>query len=385
MYNKLDELEALVSTKQLENCCCLAITETWLDASHSDKFISLPGYSTVRADRDTNKANKQCGGGLLLYINDNWANNFILVSTHIEPHLEIMVVKVRPFWLPREIACVLLILVYCPVFDKPSHANVKDVVAKLHNTIEKYEQDNPNAAIITLGDFNSASIKLRRYKQYVSCTTRQNKTLDKLYALHSYRYKSYKQPQLGNSDHHSVLLLPYNHRLTDHRTKPRKITKQLWSDDNIKTLQSCLDDTDWSVFLQNPSVSVQTEEITDYLLYCIQQNIPSKTVNQHHDKPWMNGKIRRLLSQRHEALTDQDDVTYQATQQQIQREIRYAKQLMGRQVDEKFQSDTKSAWNMLKSLLKLKDKHVECSVDVDMLNRFFARFESDMYHPFYLM
>ena len=185
LYNKLDELEALVSTKQLENCCCLAVSETWLDASHSDKFISLPGYSTVRADQDTNKANKQCGGGLLLYINDNWANNFILVSIHIKPHQEIMMVKVRPFWLPREIACVLLILVYCPVFDKPSHANVKDVVAKLHNTIEIYEQDNPNAAIITLGDFNGASIKLRRYKQYVSCTTRQNKTLDKIYALHS--------------------------------------------------------------------------------------------------------------------------------------------------------------------------------------------------------
>ena len=293
-----------------------------------------------------------------------------------------MVVKVRPYWLPREIACVLLILVYCPVFDKPSHANVKDVVAKLHTTIEKSESDNPNAAILVLGDFNSASINLKRYKQYVNCTTRNNKTLDKLYTLHDYQYKSYKKPQLGNSDHHSVLLLPYNHRLSGHRTKPKKITKQLWSDDNIKALQNCLDDTDWSVFFDNPSVSVQAETIKDYLLYCIEQNIPTQTVYQHHDKPWMNTTIRQLLSKRQQALQNHDDATYRNCQQQIQQEIRYAKRQIGKQVDEKFQSDAKSAWDMLKSLLKLKDKHVECSVDVDSLNKFFARFESDHVTPF---
>ena len=33
LYNKLDDLEPLVSSKQLRNCCCLAITETWLDSS----------------------------------------------------------------------------------------------------------------------------------------------------------------------------------------------------------------------------------------------------------------------------------------------------------------------------------------------------------------
>lgn len=40
IYNKLYELEALVSSKQLRNCCCLAISETWLDDSHADNFIS---------------------------------------------------------------------------------------------------------------------------------------------------------------------------------------------------------------------------------------------------------------------------------------------------------------------------------------------------------
>ena len=74
-----------------------------------------------------------------IYINDNWANSYSLVSTHNDPNLETMVVKVRPYWLPREIACVLLILVYSPIFDPPTSTKVKEVVSRLHRTIESAE------------------------------------------------------------------------------------------------------------------------------------------------------------------------------------------------------------------------------------------------------
>ena len=58
-------------------------------------------------------------------------------------------------------------------------------------------------------------------------------------------------------------------------------------------------------------------------------------------------------------------------------EIRYAKRSFAHDVDAKFQSDTKSAWSGLKTLLKLNKKRAECSVDVDVLNTFHARFETD--------
>ena len=279
IYNKLDELEALVNSKQLRNCCCLAITETWLDSTHTDNFISISGYTSIRQDRDPTKTNKQLGGGLLLYINDNWSNSYSVVSNHIAPDIEIMVVKVRPYWLPREIACVFLIIVYCPLFDCPTSTKVKEAVARIHDTIESTEQQNPAAAVLVLGDFNSASVKLHRYKQNVTCTTRNDKTLDKCYAPKAFEYKCFKMPKLGASDHHSVLLLPKNHRLTDHTSRPKKITKQIWSAENISKLQNCLDDTEWSIFFQNPSVETQAEQITDYLQYCVDQTIHSQTTS----------------------------------------------------------------------------------------------------------
>ena len=172
LYNKLDELEALVSTKQLENCCTLVLTETWLNHKFSDSQLSLPGYSLLRADRDNRSTQKSIGGGLSIYINDKWANSFKILSTRSDPELETMVVKVRPFWLPRDITSIIFIVIYCPIFSAASTQKVKDVVARLHDTIEETERLNPDAAIIALGDFNSASIKLRRYKQHVTSPTR---------------------------------------------------------------------------------------------------------------------------------------------------------------------------------------------------------------------
>mgnify|MGYP001803237306 CR=1 FL=1 len=58
IYNKLDGLEALVNSKQLRGCYCLAITETRLDFNHTDSFISISGYTSIRQDRDPTKTNR---------------------------------------------------------------------------------------------------------------------------------------------------------------------------------------------------------------------------------------------------------------------------------------------------------------------------------------
>ena len=92
-----------------------------------------------------------------------------------------MTIKIRPFWLPREIACVLIILIYCPIFESKTSSKVKEVVARIHTTVETAERENPNSAVIILGDFNSASVNLRRYKQNVTFATRDNKILDNIY------------------------------------------------------------------------------------------------------------------------------------------------------------------------------------------------------------
>lgn len=72
-----------------------------------------------------------------------------------------MVIKVRPYWLPRDIACILLVIVYCPIFGTPGSAKVKDAVPRTRDTIEKVEQQNLDGAVLALENFNNTSITLR--------------------------------------------------------------------------------------------------------------------------------------------------------------------------------------------------------------------------------
>lgn len=178
-----------------------------------------------------------------------------------------------------------------------------------------------------------ASVKLRRYKKHVTCTTCNDKTLDKCYVPKAFEFKCFKMSKLGASDHHSVLLLPKIHRLTDHSNKPKKIGKQIWSVDNISKLQNCLDKTEWSVFLDNP------EQTTNYLLYYADQTIPTTTVKQRHDKPWMSNKIRKLLADRQPALRDGNGQSCK----QLQREIQHNISELAADIDSKLQSDSRTA------------------------------------------
>ena len=82
----------------------------------------------------------------------------------------------------------------------------------------------------------------------------------------------------------------------------------------------------------------------------------------------MNNTIRKLLAERQSALEAEDTKLRQKLQSSIHHEITYAKGTFAHQVDLKFQTDSKSSWTNLKSLLKLNDNLAECSVDANTLN-----------------
>ena len=70
LTNKTDELAALVrNDRTYRECSLLCLSETWLTENTLDTNVDLPGFTTVRADRDAKHSNKQKGGGLLLFVN----------------------------------------------------------------------------------------------------------------------------------------------------------------------------------------------------------------------------------------------------------------------------------------------------------------------------
>ena len=68
----MDELTALARFDgdfRRSNLMCF--TETWLTEDIGN--ILVPGFTTIRADSDNDKAQKSVGGGLCMFVSDSWA------------------------------------------------------------------------------------------------------------------------------------------------------------------------------------------------------------------------------------------------------------------------------------------------------------------------
>lgn len=91
--------------------------------------------------------------------------------------IELLMISLRPFYIPREFSHVIASAVYVP----PS-ANAALVCDVIHNHIADLQTLHPQAFILITGDFNHVSLGtvLTTFSQFVTCPTRDNKTLDLL-------------------------------------------------------------------------------------------------------------------------------------------------------------------------------------------------------------
>ena len=72
---KTDEFTMLKKTqREYHECSVLCFTETWLHSHILDHSVAVPGFSTVRADRDVISSRKKKGGGIALYVSERWCN-----------------------------------------------------------------------------------------------------------------------------------------------------------------------------------------------------------------------------------------------------------------------------------------------------------------------
>lgn len=92
----------------------------------------------------------------------------------------------------------------------PPSADAKAACEDIHTTVSQLQTVHPQSLLIISGDFNHAtlSITLPNFSQYIDCHTRDNKTLDLLFANTKEAYSSSPLPLLGHSDHNLVMLHP---------------------------------------------------------------------------------------------------------------------------------------------------------------------------------
>ncbi|GFR76969.1 hypothetical protein ElyMa_005813200 [Elysia marginata] len=87
LVNKMDHLQALVKNDggyRRSNIIC--VTETWFSEEKLHNPDDIDGYTPIRLDRSKKKTSKEKGGGLLMYVNKDWATNITVretANTHV--------------------------------------------------------------------------------------------------------------------------------------------------------------------------------------------------------------------------------------------------------------------------------------------------------------
>ncbi|XP_063802123.1 uncharacterized protein LOC134969848 [Pseudophryne corroboree] len=392
LTNKLDEIHVRLANKSpLKTCSLMIFTETWLNDSILDSVVQLTDRSLFRSDR-TMESGKTRGGGLCVYVNNNWCTDASLVATFCSVNVEYMVVKCRPFYLPREFSVALVMAVYIP----PS-AHVESALDILHAAIVKLETKYVEGVLLVAGDFNQARLKvvLPKFYQYVKVPTRGGNVLDHVYCNIKDAYATFRYPNIGHSDHMSLFLVPA-YKTVVQRFRPTSTSITVWPEGAMQKLQDALEFTDWGLFIEeslgddnNVNVDSLTSMVLGYVCCCIQSVTIKKCVRTYaNDKPWINGTVRTLLSERDKAFRSGDQNVFRAARQKLKKGIIEAKRAFSVKLESKFKNDkdAKSLWKGIQDISDYKvnknPSHKEADSSLgETLNIFYSRFDSMAVSP----
>ncbi|XP_049333313.1 uncharacterized protein LOC125801152 [Astyanax mexicanus] len=382
LTNKTDEVACLVKYQKLyRECSVLCFTETWLTPDTPDANVELPGFSTVRADRDPALCGKRKGGGIALSIKSRWCNpGHVNVKEVICcQDIELLAVSLRPYYMPRELSHAILVCVYIQ-----PRADVQAACDVIHSTVAALQTQYPDAFYVITGDFNHVTLDstLPAFFQFVDCPTRNNRTINLLYANLKDAYRAIPLPPLGKSDHNLVFLQPqYKPLVLRQPTTTRSF--RVWSPEAEEALRDCYDTTDWSVLLHPHGEDIEgvTHCVTDYLNFHMDVAVTTKTVRCFpNNKPWITSTVKDLLNQKKRAFKDGHLVELKRVQRELKVRLKEAKESYRKKVERKLQDNNmKEVWGAMKTITGCKNNNgnpVDGGVDrANQFNNFYNRFE----------
>uniref|UniRef100_A0A3B1KH12 Reverse transcriptase domain-containing protein n=1 Tax=Astyanax mexicanus TaxID=7994 RepID=A0A3B1KH12_ASTMX len=385
--NKLDYIRLLQSTqKTVKDCCVYVFTETWLNNSVPDHAVQLERLTCYRADRALADGGKSRSGRLCVYISNAWCRNVVVVCKHCSPVVKLMIIKCRPFYLPRDFSAVLIAAVYIPPTSNNSVRS--EALNELYQYISEQQTAHPDAFLILAGDFNHADPKsvFSGLFKHIDFPTRGNNILDQVFTTHRGAYRASPLPHLGASDHLTIMLMPAYRPLVK-VTKPVLKQVRVWPEGSSEALQDCFSTTDWNMFREaathNNSTDIQeyTETVSAYITKCTDDVTDLKTVTvRANRKPWLTGEVHKLLKARNAAFRTGDQAGLRSARANLSRGIRKAKRLYSKKISQHFSDsrDTQNLWQGIQSITGYKPHPQTCNSDTSLLNDlngFFARFE----------
>ncbi len=175
-------------------------------------------------------------------------------------------INCKPFYSQQEFCSFILVS-----FNIPPQAHVSSALQKLADLITDTEQQHLESVLIILEDFNKANLsrELPKYRQHITCPTRDSNALDHCYTTIKNGYNSVPWAALGLSDHCLVNIIPtYRQKLKS--AKPVIKTVKRLINKTERVLLACHDHTDWSVFEGAANnLDKLTETVTSYISFCV--------------------------------------------------------------------------------------------------------------------
>ncbi|KAK7913293.1 hypothetical protein WMY93_013504 [Mugilogobius chulae] len=382
LSNKTDELAALTRyQREYRDTSLMLFTETWLTTHIPDSAIAMDNFHLLRADR-TAESGKKKGGGLAVFVNEKWCKpgHCVVKEQRCNKDIELLAVSMRPYYLPREFTHVIVIAVYVP----PS-ANAETACETLLSCTSTLQTQHPQALFLISGDFNHSSPAsvLPTFTQYVTCLTRDNKTLDLFFVNAKEAYSSSALPPLGRADHNIVHLRPVYQPIVHRQPVVSRVVKR-WSPESEEALRDCFDTTVWTELCDphGEDINAMTECITDYINFCFENTVPSRTVRCFsNNKPWINPDIKALLKEKKRAFKSGNKEGLRTAQKKLRRKIRRAKAAYRRRMEQQLQNQNISAvWRSLKHISGFKPPPVQTEGDQQWVNELNSHFLSPAHH-----
>ncbi|KAK1783932.1 hypothetical protein P4O66_023099, partial [Electrophorus voltai] len=387
--NKLDDLRARIKfQRDIRDCSLLCFTKSWLNPVVPSHTIQPAEFFSVhRMDRTADSGKSTCGG-VCVMVNNRWCNsaNVVTLARSCSPNLELLALKFSPFYILWEFTSVIINNVYIP-----PQANIDTALWGIHEALTQIQAQHRDAALIVVGDFNSANLKraVPNLYQHITFPTRGNRTLDHCYTPYKDSYKALAHPPFGKSDHAAIFLLPkYKQRLKREAPVQREVT--CWTEQSVATLQDTLDDADWDMFqCSTDDVSIRpefTEAVVGFIGKLVDHTIPRTTIKKFpNQKPWVDKTIREALNSRTAAYNvgifsgNMDE--YKSAAYGVRRPVREAKRHYGRKLETQFQQS--GSRSLLQGLRMITDYRSPptglMSANESLaneLNTFFAHFEA---------
>jgi len=377
LTNKLDFLRLSCRTlTEYRKSDIMCFVETWLNDKISDNLLEMEGFTLIRFDRN-NSSNKKTGGGIIVYVNNKFCSNYNVITSVCTPEVEILLLNLRPYFLPREFTNIFFLAIYIP--PQSSYDVAKEIIERI---VSDSLRKKPNSIYIIAGDVNKCNLldSLHQFNQFVTEPTRAGAILDHFYCNIKQSYRSKILPAIGKSDHDVVQMLPIYKRKIK-REKAQIKTFNVLSRDGMNDLDQILYETDWDMFIRSNlhDINELTDTISAYITFCQDLCTETKTIRVFSNhKPWYTKQIQNAYIEMKKSFGSGDFPKKRTYYRQL---IKAAKRDFKGKIELKFQEkNTKALWSNLKEIMNLKSNStcsfLENSDVINHLNNHFCRFDS---------